>query len=103
MALTIRLQNQQAQISAETKNKHISGRASFLAFDPHLPPQLGSKHRGTSGFVEAPTLTPLISVPSQVVSGRQDKDALDPLAEQGSEVPNVPSQKMCGISFDGRQ
>ena len=92
-----------AKFGKVLKNKYISGRASFLAFDPHLPPQLGSQHRGTSGFVEAPTLTPLISVPSQVVSGRQDKDALDPLAEDGSEVPNVPSQKMCGISFDGSQ
>jgi hypothetical protein len=46
---------------------------------------------------------PLISVPSQVLSGRQDENALDPLVEVGSKVPNVPGQEMCGMSFDGSQ
>jgi len=43
----------------------------------------------TSDCVEAPTLMPLISVPSQVLSGRQDDNALDSLVEVGSKVPNV--------------
>jgi hypothetical protein len=50
-----------------------------------------------------PTLMPLISVPSQVLSGRQDENALDPLVEVGSKVPNVPGQEMCGMSFDRSQ
>jgi hypothetical protein len=47
--------------------------------------------------------TPLVPVTSQVLSGRQDKNALDPLAEVGSKVPKVPSQEISGTSFDGSQ
>jgi hypothetical protein len=46
---------------------------------------------------------PLISVPSQVLSGRQDENAPDPLVEVGSKVPNVPGQERYGMSFDGSQ
>jgi hypothetical protein len=46
---------------------------------------------------------PLISVPSQLLSGRQDEIALDPLVEVESKVPNVPGQEMYGMSFDGSQ
>jgi hypothetical protein len=45
----------------------------------------------------------LISVTSQVLSGKQNKNALDPLAEVGSKVPKIPSQEMCSTSFDGSQ
>jgi len=45
----------------------------------------------------------LISATSQVLSGRQNKNALDPLAEVGSKVPKVPSQEVSSSSFDGSQ
>ncbi len=47
--------------------------------------------------------SPLVSVTSQVLSGRQNKDVLDRLAEVGFKVPKVPSQEMSGTSFDGSQ
>jgi hypothetical protein len=45
----------------------------------------------------------LISATSQVHSGKQNKNALDPFAEVGSKVPKVPSQEMCSTSFGGSQ
>ena len=52
---------------------------------------------------EAPYSRLLIFVTPQVFSGRQNKNALDPLAEVGSKVPKVSSQEMGGTSFDGSQ
>jgi hypothetical protein len=43
----------------------------------------------------------LIPVTSQVLSGRQNKNALNPVAEVGCKMPKIPSQEMCSTSFDG--
>jgi len=77
---------------ASSLNWKMNGNEILLIIGPGLP-FCGKPHYSH----------PLISVTSQVLSGRQNKNALDPLAEVGSKVPKVPSQEMCSTSFDGSQ